>query len=129
MEGESVHDFVTRLEAVMIDALSRYGINAQRLPGNPGVYVDDRKIGAIGLRIRKRCSYHGIALNVDLDLSPFQQINPCGLVGMSVTHMANLCDTLMFDTVVATVIQSYQKIFGYSSLEHHRPNTQGLSVA
>ncbi len=84
-----VRELVSRMEQALIDCLAGYGITAARLAGAPGVYVDgDTKIAALGLRIKNGCSYHGLALNVDMDLSPFQAINPCGYAGMAVTDLA-----------------------------------------
>lgn len=86
----SVHDFVCLLEQAMIDTVGKFGVVATRLPGHPGVYVMGRKIGSLGLRIRRSCSYHGISLNVDMDLNPFGSIDPCGIPGMTVTKLKDL---------------------------------------
>jgi len=86
----SVRELVRRLEQAAISLLSEYGIAAQRLQGAPGVYVAGAKIAALGLRIRRGCSSHGLALNVDMDLSPYAVINPCGYPGMPVTQMRDL---------------------------------------
>lgn len=84
-----VRELVQRMEQALIDCLADYGVAAARLAGAPGVYVDgNTKIAALGLRIKNGCSYHGLALNVDMDLTPFQAINPCGYAGMAVTHLA-----------------------------------------
>jgi lipoyl(octanoyl) transferase len=81
---------VRRMEQSVIDLLEGYGISAQSRIDAPGVYVNDSKIAALGLRIRQSCSYHGLALNVDMDLRPFRIINPCGHPGMQVTQMRDL---------------------------------------
>ncbi len=81
---------VSLLENAMIQALSLYGIAAEAQPDAPGVYVDGNKIGALGLRIKRGCSYHGLSLNNAMDLSPFQCINPCGYPGLPVTQLADL---------------------------------------
>jgi lipoyl(octanoyl) transferase len=81
---------VRRMEQSVIDLLEGYGISAQSRIDAPGVYVNDSKIAALGLRIRQGCSYHGLALNVDMDLRPFRIINPCGHPGMQVTQMRDL---------------------------------------
>ena len=86
-----VRELVNRMEQALIDLLADYGILAERLAGAPGVYVGGAKIGALGLRIKNGCSYHGLALNVDADLAPFDAINPCGYEGMPVTRMSDLC--------------------------------------
>lgn len=113
---ESVHEFVRQLEATMISTLETYDIQAARLEGNPGVYVDGKKIGAIGLRIRRGCSYHGIALNISMDLQPFHRINPCGLVGMAVTQVAHFVPTVDWSEIVARTIASYQQHFEYDEI-------------
>ena len=84
--GYGVKELVTRLEQAVIDLLGEFDVVAERLPGAPGVYVQGAKIAALGLRIKHGCSYHGLALNVDMDLGPFAAINPCGYPGMAVTH-------------------------------------------
>jgi lipoyl(octanoyl) transferase len=88
--GYGVRELVQRLEQSVIDLLSDYGVTAQRRAKAPGVYVEDKKIAALGLRIKQGCSYHGLALNVDMDLAPFQSINPCGYEGLEVTQLRDL---------------------------------------
>lgn len=87
-----VKDFVWRIEQAIIDLLAAHGLASRRVDGAPGVYVDRKdgsvaKIGALGLRIRRGCSTHGLSLNVDMDLLPFSAINPCGYAGMAVTDL------------------------------------------
>ncbi len=84
--GYGIRELVTRLEQAVIDLLAAHGVTAARLAGAPGVYVDGAKIAALGLRVRHGCTYHGLALNVDMDLRPFAAINPCGYAGMRVTQ-------------------------------------------
>lgn len=81
---------VRALEAAVIDAVADYGIEAYGRRDAPGVYVVGRKLAAVGLRIRRCCSYHGIAINVDMDLEPFQRINPCGFENLEVTQLSQL---------------------------------------
>ena len=83
-----VRDLVTNIELSMVDTVAEYGIDAKPRADAPGVYVDNNKIGSLGLRVRRGCSYHGLSLNVDMDLEPFARINPCGLFGIEVTHIA-----------------------------------------
>jgi len=85
-----VQSLVRILEQSVIDLLSDYSLDAQRREKAPGVYVDDRKLAALGLRIRKGCSFHGLSLNVDMDLSPFSMIDPCGYSGLEVTQLKDL---------------------------------------
>ena len=116
---ETVHKFVSNLEAVMIHTLAEYDIAASKLDGNPGVYVGNKKVGALGLRIRNGRSYHGICLNVKMDLSPYQQINPCGLVGMGVTQIADFVGNVEFEEAVTKLIRSYQSVFSYETVTYH----------
>ena len=74
----------------MIDVLADAGVTASRLEGAPGVYVDGAKIAALGLRVKQGCTYHGLALNVDMDMTPFAAINPCGYAGMRVVQCRDL---------------------------------------
>mgnify|MGYP002478521369 CR=1 FL=1 len=80
---------VTCLESAMIETLAQYGIRAVSRADAPGVYVNGRKIGALGLRIKRGCCYHGLSLNNAMDLGPFQAINPCGHAGLQVTQLAD----------------------------------------
>ena len=84
-----VKALVARLEEAVIELCASYGIGASRRAGMPGVYVDGAKIAAVGLRIARGCSYHGIALNADLDLAPFARIDPCGYPGLASTRLAD----------------------------------------
>lgn len=83
----SIKKFVSLIETSIIDCLYDYGINAERLSGAPGVYVNGDKIAALGIRVKKGCAYHGLALNINMDLMPFKGINPCGYAGMACTHI------------------------------------------
>ena len=85
-----IREIVTILEQAMIVTLSQYGITAIAKPEAPGVYVKDKKIGSVGLRVKKGCCYHGLSLNNDMDLSPFNQINTCGYPSLEVTQLVDL---------------------------------------
>ncbi|MGV0034422.1 MAG: lipoyl(octanoyl) transferase LipB [Candidatus Azotimanducaceae bacterium WSBS_2022_MAG_OTU7] len=85
-----VRDLVTAIEQSIVQLINSYGVSAESKPEAPGVYVDGRKLAALGLRIRKGCSYHGLSLNVDMDLSAFSNINPCGFEGLEVVDMKRL---------------------------------------
>jgi len=87
-----VRALVTHMEEALIACLSGYGINAATKAGAPGVYVEGCKIASLGLRVRKGCSFHGLALNVDMDLSPFERINPCGYAGLKMVQMKDFHD-------------------------------------
>ena len=88
--GLGVKRLVNLLEQTVIDLLATHGIDATRREDAPGVYVRDAKIASLGLRIRNGCSYHGLALNVAMDLEPFRRINPCGYAGLAVTQLSDL---------------------------------------
>jgi lipoyl(octanoyl) transferase len=88
--GFGIKELVRRMEQAIIDVLASYDISAGRLPGAPGVYVAGAKIAALGLRVKNGCTYHGLSLNVDMDLTPFRAINPCGYAGMEVTQCSAL---------------------------------------
>jgi lipoyl(octanoyl) transferase len=88
--GLGVRQLVTHLEQSVIGLLGDYGITGLARPNAPGVYVDNRKIAALGLRVRRGCTYHGLSLNVDMDLAPFSRINPCGYPGLAVTQLKDL---------------------------------------
>ncbi len=85
-----VRDLVTALESCVVDALKEYNIEAYPKSDAPGVYVNSKKVCSVGLRIRKGCSFHGLALNVNMDLSPFNRINPCGYAGLEMVNCAEL---------------------------------------
>ena len=85
-----VRDLVTLIEHSLVQLLDEYDICAAAKKGAPGVYVSGEKIASLGLRVRRGCSYHGLALNVDMDLEPFERINPCGYEGLRVTSMGRL---------------------------------------
>ena len=88
--GIGVREFVRRIEQTIIDTLAEWNIIAVRRDGAPGVYVGPAKVAALGLRVRRGCTFHGLAFNVDMDLEPFARINPCGFQGLQVTQVLDL---------------------------------------
>ena len=86
-----VRGLVEALECAVVDTAAGYGVDAYGRRDAPGVYVAGRKLAALGLKISRQCSYHGIALNVDMDLEPFSRINPCGFEALAVTDLRSLC--------------------------------------
>ncbi|MEM1412266.1 MAG: lipoyl(octanoyl) transferase LipB [Pseudomonadota bacterium] len=86
--GLGVRELVSRIEQSIIDVLASYGVDAERQEGAPGVYVGAAKIAALGLRVRKGRSFHGLAFNIDMDLEPYGRINPCGFAGLQVTQLS-----------------------------------------
>jgi lipoyl(octanoyl) transferase len=116
--GVGPRELVRRLEQGVIDALAGFGIDAQRRAGAPGVYVEDAKVAALGLRLRNGMSYHGLALNVDLDLEPFLRINPCGYAGLRVTRLADLGVALDCAAVTAHVLPALARaLYGDLAVE------------
>lgn len=93
-----VRDLVNIIESSVVSLLDEYGISAATRSGAPGVYVADEKIASLGLRVRRGCSYHGLSLNVDMDLEPFGRINPCGYEGLRVTSMRQQLPNARLDT-------------------------------
>ncbi len=88
--GIGVRDYVCRIEQAIIDTLGEWNIGAERLDGAPGVYVGGAKVAALGIRVRRGCTFHGLAFNVAMDLEPFHRINPCGYQGLQVTSVVDL---------------------------------------
>lgn len=96
--GLGVRELVTLLEQAVIDLLATHGVDAKARTDAPGVYVGAKKIASLGLRIRRGCSFHGVALNIDMDLSPFARINPCGYAGLAMTQLRDqVAEPLSFD--------------------------------
>ena len=97
--GFGVRELVSRMERCLIDLLASYGVSAVAKADAPGVYVDGDKIASLGLRIRNGCSFHGLALNVDMDLEPFRRINPCGYAGLAMTQLRDHAGPIEFADV------------------------------
>jgi len=103
-----VRSFVSLLETVIIDVLGQHGLEADRRPEAPGVYVGGAKIAALGLRVRSGCCYHGMSLNIDLDLSPFSWIDPCGYAGLAVTSVVEQGVTTSIESIQLSVLRELQ---------------------
>lgn len=113
--GLGVRELVSRIELSLIDLLASYGVQAVAKPDAPGVYVDSAKIASLGLRIRNGRSFHGLALNVDMDLEPFGRINPCGYAGLTMTQLANLvAGPVAISEVNARLREQLVKHLGYT---------------
>lgn len=110
--GIGVRRYVYLIEQTMIDALAGVGIAATRHEGAPGVYVDDAKIGALGVRVRHGCTFHGLALNVNMDLEPFQRINPCGFTDLRVVQVVDFVPRAHLPAVSALLVQAFARCFG-----------------
>ena len=109
--GIGIRALVSLIEESVIGYLQEQGISAQARADAPGVYVDGKKIASLGLRVRGGCTYHGVALNVDMNLEPFSRINPCGLVGMQMTQLRDLGVALDADAAGAALAARFQRIW------------------
>lgn len=118
-----VRQLVNHIEQCIVDMLAQYDIEAYAKADAPGVYVNERKVASLGLRIRKGCSFHGLALNVDMDLAPFQRINPCGYAGLEMVQCKALGGPQTVLEAGDKLIQTFSQIMGYQQLVHH----QGLA--
>lgn len=112
--GIGVKSLVAGIEQAVIDTVALYGVDAKRKDNAPGVYVDGAKIASLGLRIRKACSFHGLAFNIAMDLEPFSRINPCGFTGLQVTQLSQLADDVQFNTVQQQLIEAFCTQLNYS---------------
>ena len=112
--GYGVRELVTRMEQCLIDLLASYGVSAAAKADAPGVYVDGAKIASLGLRIRNGCSFHGLALNVDMDLEPFRRINPCGYAGLAMTQLRDHAGPIEFAEVGARLRSQLVKHLDYA---------------
>ncbi|UTM58862.1 lipoyl(octanoyl) transferase LipB [Photobacterium sp. CCB-ST2H9] len=112
-----VRELVTHIENTVINTLSRFGVTSNARPDAPGVYVDGKKICSLGLRIRRGCSFHGLALNVNMDLSPFMRINPCGYAGMEMTQLAMFNGPTELADVQPILVDELVNLLDYQSIE------------
>lgn len=112
-----VRDLVTTIENLVINTLKNYNIESAARPDAPGVYVDGKKICSLGLRIRKGCSFHGLALNVNMDLTPFLRINPCGYAGMEMVQVSQLGGPTDLQQVEQTLVKELVTLLGYEQVE------------
>jgi lipoyl(octanoyl) transferase len=119
-----VRELVTWLEEIVIDTLGDFNITAYAKPDAPGVYIDNKKVASLGLRVRRGCSFHGLALNVDMDLAPFLRINPCGYAGMEMVQTKQLggpqsCqqagEHLVTHLVKRLNVVDYQQVVGFEN--------------
>lgn len=113
--GIGVRDLVSRIEQSLIGLLDSYGVKAVSKPDAPGVYVDGAKIASLGLRIRNGRSFHGLALNVDMDLEPFRRINPCGYAGMAMAQLSELAGPIALADVRERLRGELVERLGYAA--------------
>lgn len=114
-----IRQLVTNLETTIIQVLANYQITAQARCDAPGVYVAAAKICSIGLRVRKGCSYHGIAFNVAMNLEPFNRINPCGFKDLAVTQVSDYNRDISLPDVEDKIVSYFKAIFGYTQATIH----------
>ena len=111
--GVGVRELVSRIEQAIIDTLAHWNIVAGRREGAPGVYVAEAKVAALGLRVRRGCSFHGLAFNVNMNLEPFHRINPCGYKGLAVTQVLDLGGPSRLADVEDVLVQEFCRQFGF----------------
>ena len=111
-----VREMVSLMEESVVETLASYGVDAYAKPDAPGVYVDNCKIASLGLRVRKGCSFHGLALNLAMDLEPFLRINPCGYAGMAMTQLDSLTDSLDQAEATERLLSHLIKKIGYEAV-------------
>lgn len=115
-----VRALVTGIEESIIQVLADYGVSAKRREGAPGVYVDDAKVAALGLRVRNGRSFHGLAFNINMDLEPFLRINPCGFQNLQVTQLSDLAEQVEIHEVEDKLIESIASVLGYNKRLYER---------
>ncbi|WP_202303754.1 lipoyl(octanoyl) transferase LipB [Dryocola clanedunensis] len=113
-----VRELVTVLEQTVVNTLADIGIEAYPRADAPGVYVEGKKICSLGLRIRKGCSFHGLALNIDMDLSPFLRINPCGYAGLEMTQVKNLREEISLKDIQPRLVSQLIALLNYPAVEY-----------
>ncbi len=113
-----VRELVTLLEQTVVNTLAEWDINAYPRPDAPGVYVDGKKICSLGLRIRKGCSFHGLALNINMDLRPFLRINPCGYAGMEMTQVSALSAGANLEAVQPRLVHHFLALLNNPPAEY-----------
>ncbi|MCZ6711122.1 MAG: lipoyl(octanoyl) transferase LipB [Gammaproteobacteria bacterium] len=112
--GIGVRELVSGIEEAVVAVLADYDIEGAPRSDAPGVYVNGAKVAALGLRVRRGCSYHGLALNVNMDLEPFSRINPCGLLGMEVTQISDLGGPTQIGVVRNLLLDKLSDVYGIS---------------
>ena len=113
-----IRQLVTLIENGIVGALKDYDINAYPKPDAPGVYVDEKKVASLGLRVRKGCSFHGLALNVNMDLSPFLRINPCGYAGLEMVQTCDLQGPKDIESAGNSLIKHLIDLFDATDVEY-----------
>jgi lipoyl(octanoyl) transferase len=116
--GLGVRDVVTMMEQGVIATLAHFGVDAYAKSDAPGVYVEQAKVASLGLRVRRGCTFHGLAFNLDMDLSPFLRINPCGYAGMPMTQLVDLVPDADPQEAIRFLVDYLTHKIGYTSVSH-----------
>ena len=124
--GWGVRHLVRQLEQSIIDVLAGYGIDAYGKPDAPGVYINEAKIASLGLRVRRGRTYHGLSLNVDMDLEPFSRINPCGYQGLKVIQLKDLLGTTDMSGIQQQLVKHLAHYLGYNSIKYAAEDSAGM---
>lgn len=114
---KGVRELVTALEQCIVNTLAKDSVEAYAKCNAPGVYVDEKKVCSVGLRIRKGCSFHGLAYNVNMDLEPFQRINPCGYAGMEMTDSTRLGSIASVPQAGKSIVEEFCALMGIGNLQ------------
>lgn len=117
--GLGVREFVNRIEEIIIRVLDRHGVDGERVAGAPGIYVAGDKIASLGLRVRRGCTFHGLAFNIDMDLEPFHRINPCGYAGLQVIQLSDLAEVEIAG-IQSHLVEEFVQQLGYSEVEQEQ---------
>ena len=123
-----VRDYVCRIEQAIIDTLGEWNIGAARRDGAPGVYVNGAKVAALGIRVRRGCSFHGLAFNIAMDLEPFHRINPCGYAGLEVVSMSDLGGPGGMEPVKPVLLAELARQFGLMPEAAAMPDLAALAA-
>lgn len=115
-----VRHMVARMEQAVVAMLAEYGVEAYAKPDAPGVYVNDAKIASLGLRVRRGCSFHGLAVNIDMDMEPFLRINPCGYAGMAMTQLSSLVEDLDSAAAMRCLVDKMIEQIGYAEVSERQ---------
>jgi len=126
--GIGVRDYVCRIEQAIIDTLGEWNIGAERKEGAPGVYVNGAKVAALGIRVRRGCTFHGLAFNIAMDLEPFRRINPCGYAGLEVVSMSDLGGPGGMEAVKPVLLAQIAWQFGLAPAADAAPDLPALAA-
>jgi lipoyl(octanoyl) transferase len=127
--GIGVKELVLQTEQAAIDALAGLGVAAGRRPGAPGVYTNDAKIAALGFRVRRGCCYHGLAINVGMDLAPFTRINPCGYAGLRVTSLQEQGVCVSVPECADRLLRAFDECLALNDLTPAGPEAASLALS